>query len=199
MVLLSFCFTSWKPWKPSIQNDNFHTLHGAGVLVCSPKVQNKVRQKQLLFSWEIGWGKSRWKTLQIWTHFIQTAEGLSWSTLSNMSFVLKRVFVLWKTSYAVSVTKMNQPKLPNHKAGVGLVRTTLHWHQPSLMQWITVTVQVQGGTGSYQKLDSPLYFNEVVGRRRMLTKLTSIVDNTSHPLHNTVAAVIIKHQLHHHR
>lgn len=122
--------------------------HGAGVLVHSPKVQNKVPQKQLLFSWEIGWGKSRWKRLQIWTHFIQTAEGLSCSALCNMSFVLKRLFVPWKTSYVVSVSKMNHPKLPNHRAGVGVVGTTLHWHQPSLMQWTTVTVQAQGGTGS---------------------------------------------------
>ena len=38
-------------------------------------------------------------------------------------------------------------------------------------------------------LDCPLDSMEVVGERRMLAKLTSIMDNTSHPLHDTVESL----------
>ena len=38
-------------------------------------------------------------------------------------------------------------------------------------------------------LDCPLDSIEVVGERRMLAKLTSIMDNTSHPLHDTVGSL----------
>lgn len=38
-------------------------------------------------------------------------------------------------------------------------------------------------------LDCPLETIEEVGERRMLTKLTSIIDNTSHPLHETVRSL----------
>ena len=38
-------------------------------------------------------------------------------------------------------------------------------------------------------LDCPLKSIEQVGEERMLSKLTSIMDNTSHPLHETVRAL----------
>ena len=38
-------------------------------------------------------------------------------------------------------------------------------------------------------LDCPLDSIEEVGERRMLAKLTSIMDNPSHPLHETVGAL----------
>lgn len=38
-------------------------------------------------------------------------------------------------------------------------------------------------------LDCPLKTIEEVGERRMLTKLTSIMENTSHPLHQTAGAL----------
>ncbi|XP_054643404.1 uncharacterized protein LOC129187756 isoform X2 [Dunckerocampus dactyliophorus] len=38
-------------------------------------------------------------------------------------------------------------------------------------------------------LDGPLDSMEEVGERRMLAKLTSIMDNTSHPLHDTVGSL----------
>ena len=38
-------------------------------------------------------------------------------------------------------------------------------------------------------LDCPLDSIEEVGERRMLAKLTSIMDNTSHPLHETVRSL----------
>ena len=67
-----------------------------------------------------------------------------------------------------------------------------------ILRWSAGAVEAQRGTGrhsiSWSKgagsvLDCPLDSIEEVGERRMLAKLTSIMDNPSHPLHDTVGAL----------
>lgn len=59
------------------------------------------------------------------------------------------------------------------------------------MQWSSgaVEVEAQRATEKDSVLDCPLETIEEVGERKMLAKLTSIMDNTSHPLHQSVRAL----------
>lgn len=64
-------------------------------------------------------------------------------------------------------------------------------HLLSTMQWSSgaVEVEAQRGTEKDFVLDCPPETSEEVEERRMLAKLTSIMDNASHPLHQTVRAL----------
>ena len=73
----------------------------------------------------------------------------------NLSLKLGRVPQLWKTSCVVPVPKMPHPKDLNSGADIALTSC------------------------------SPLDSVQVVGERRMITKLSSMMDNISHPMQDT--------------
>lgn len=73
---------------------------------------------------------------------------------------------------------------------------TLWWHLLFSMQWSAGVVAERNREklnklvrSASSVLDCPLKSIEQVGEERMLSKLTSIMDSPSHPLHETVRAL----------
>lgn len=101
--------------------------------------------------------------------------------------------IQWATS---TVTIASDSRLPR--------TTLLRTCYDNVVACAILYAMVCWGCGSYERdwkrlnklvrransvLDCPLNTTEEVGDRRMLAKLTSIVDNPSHPLHETVGAL----------
>ena len=90
----------------------------------------------------------------------------------------------------------SRPLLHHNQRGI----STPWWHQPSSMGWSSGAAASRQLTGGDWRLDKlvrkassvlgcPLDTVEVVGDRRMMAKLSSLMSHASHPMQDTLAAL----------